>query len=219
MKAIETFFVVLFILVGHWIAISLTASVIDFPAVYCQIAIYSKIYELHNLVCGYFMNVFKPCNTITLCNDDDTNKDMSYQKQSRFFFNSIHPYPFFDWFAMELAKTRLCQTLDLYACLSCGSTQSNHNNWDQSLHILCLAFFTGNRKVCDQFDWGSAIPRRRLRRTAVMSSKTSFRSSVKLGMFRLGRWCHRSRRSWCGDCGGTAAVQGYLVQTFRYGGA
>ena len=217
MKAIETFFVVLFILVGHWNTISLTASVIDFPAVYCQIAIYSKIYELHNLVCGYFMNVFEPCNTITLCNDDDTNKDMSYQKQSRFFFNSIHPYPFFDWFAMELAE-RGCvkHWISMHVCLVGQRSQTTIT--ETSLYTF-YAFFTGNRKVCDQFDWGSAIPRRRLRRTAVMSSKTSFRSSVKLGMFRLGRWCHRSRGSWCGDCGGTAAVQGYLVQTFRYGGA
>ena len=37
---------------------------------------------------------------------------------------------------------------------------------------------------------------------------------VKLRVFLLCLWCHRSNGSWHGHCGRAAAVQGYLVPTF-----
>ena len=55
----------------------------------------------------------------------------------------------------------------------------------------------------------------RQRRTVVLSSML-FSAVVKLRVFRLCLWCHRSNGSWHSHCGGAAAFRVPLVPTFRH---
>ena len=112
--------------------------------------------------------------------------------------------------------------LSMHLCLV-GQRQLGHTHWHQSPHIQTMfsetfTFFLvpGMGKfVIDLIQMWPVVHGHTI---WVVDSKRSMwypwcqvSVVVKLRVFHLCLWCHRSNGSWHGHCGGAAAVQG-LVQ-------